>query len=505
MWLARERSIGVREELRETRPLQIAGQTLRHPGELREGRQEVEPDDGLVAPRALGDSRPSNQEGNANPAFTQPALAAAQEGAPSPTALAVVRGVDHDRRLAQPSGLDRREQSADAVVEILGDRGSLHVLLVAPAPPLLDSLERRGARVLGIVQGVEGELCEERPPVFHGLAHEGVGPLDHPEDVHRVRVLVRGRVLVAGVTVVDVVAVLSRPPAAEVPLAEVRRRVAGAAEHFGDGHLFIGEHSRGDRRDQAVTVFRRHRAGGLRPVERCRILAGLDPGSRWRADGCSRVGLREAQSVTPQRGDVRGTDALARGSRQLRVHRSREPRPALVVGEQQNDVGPGWDRGAGWACPSGIGRICVRPVGVIEHRRQHKGAVTSLSGDHLPGRARNLMPAHLNAQAVSRARVRQPSLDGHRVASQDLERLRALRLADDGVDCDELAIDPHLEVASGIDLDTNRVRHGWLGHRASARSLSATLLPSPSSTLASRPFSLRPGIRAASSSVLGAR
>jgi hypothetical protein len=224
-------------------------------------------------------SWPPNQEGNTNPAFFQPTLSAAQERPPPPGPLAVVGGVDHDRRLAQPAGLDRREQPADALVEVLGDRGPLHLLLVAPAASLLDGLERRGTCVLGVVQGVEGELREEGPSLFRGLADESVGPLDHPEDVHRVRVLVRGRVLVAGVPIVDVVAVLSRPAAAEVPLAEVRSRVAGAAEHFADRDLFIGEHPSRDRRNQAVTVLRRHRAGGLRPVECCRVLAGLDPDS----------------------------------------------------------------------------------------------------------------------------------------------------------------------------------------------------------------------------------
>ena len=321
----------------EARPLEVSREPLPLACEVSERGQEVEAHHRLVTPGVRLDAGRPDDEGDADAPLPQATLAAVEQPVPAP-AGAVVRRVDDDRRVVELQPVQRRHQPPHAFVQVLGQGRALEVLVAPPTAPRLHALERRGASILGVVEGVERELGEERAPVGLGLLHEGLRPLHHPEDVHGVGVHERGGVAVARVTVMGVVAVVSGPSAGEVPLAKVSRGVPRLLEHLPHGDLCLRERPGADRRDQSIPVVGRHGPGRLGPAQPRRTLARLDRGSRRRADGGRRVPLGEAHARGGELGDPGGPLSIVGGPALGGVHGDREPAPALVIREDQQDV-----------------------------------------------------------------------------------------------------------------------------------------------------------------------
>jgi len=196
------------------------------------------------------------------------------------------------------------------------------------------------------VQGVPRELHEERLAGPAARVHEGLGSPGHAEDVHGVRIGEVVGVLVARIAVVLVVAVPTGAAAGEVPLAVVGGGIARPFQEFADRDLGGGDLLREHGLDEPVARFG---WGGLRPMEAGGALAGLEADSRRGADRRRGVGVREPHALRREPLDIRRLDEVAPGAEHVGMHGDRESVPALVVGEQEDDVRPraGWGGRAG--------------------------------------------------------------------------------------------------------------------------------------------------------------
>ena len=176
------------------------------------------------------------------------------------------------------------------------------------------------------------------------LLHEGLGPVGHPEDIDRVRVLESFSLTIARVAVADVVTMLFGAATAEMPFPEVRRCVAVLAQQLGEGHLLVADRLAVVAFDQAVAYLGRR---GLRPAQPGRRHSGLQTDPRRRADGCWRVTVAEAHALGGEFLKVGRLEVIAAGFRDVRMHAYGEPVPVLVVGKNQDDVRPGHGRCVG--------------------------------------------------------------------------------------------------------------------------------------------------------------
>ena len=127
-----------------------------------------------------------------------------------------------------------------------------------------------------------GKLDEEGLLCRMILFHERNGTPAHAEDVHRVGILVRGGIPVAGIPIVRIIPVLSWAAAGNVPFAVMRGGVPGSLEHFGNCNFLPANLFADCRRDEFVTTSGRHRGCGLGPLQLRRTLAGLQTDPRGR-------------------------------------------------------------------------------------------------------------------------------------------------------------------------------------------------------------------------------
>ena len=142
--------------------------------------------------------------------------------------------------------------------------------------------------VFGGVQRVPGELDKEglsRPGAF---LHEGLGTSGHAENINRIWIGELKRLFVAGVAIVLVVAVLSRPAASDVPLAIVSRCITGLPEEFADGRLILSNVLDQPWLQQLMAPLGRR---GLGPMKLGGAFSRLDTDAGGRADRRWGVGV----------------------------------------------------------------------------------------------------------------------------------------------------------------------------------------------------------------------
>ena len=296
-----------------------------------------------MAPRARRHARAADDEGHADAAFPEAALAAAQAlgGAfaalAATTAAAIVCHVDHVGVLLEAQRRDGGQQFADAGIEIVSDGRPRGVVVQFARGLGLELGEAGAVGVLGHVQGVIGHLQVERLTRLDVLLHERLGAVGHPEDIDGVGILVRVGVAVAGVTVAHVIAMLFGPGPAEVPFAEVGRRVAALAQQLGEGHLLVTDSLAVVAFDQLVAGLGR---GGLGPTQPGRRHPRLQADAGRRTDRRRGVAVAEAHALGRELLEVGRLEVIAAGFGDVRMHADREPVPVLVIGKDQDDVRP---------------------------------------------------------------------------------------------------------------------------------------------------------------------
>ena len=125
--------------------------------------------------------------------------------------------------------------------------------------------------------------------------------------------------------------------AAQVPFAEVRRRVAALAQQLGEGHFLVADRLAVVAFDQTMARFGR---GGLGPAQPGRRHPGLQADAGRRTDGRRGVTVGEAHALGRELFEVRRLEVIAAGFGDVRMHADGEAVPVLVVGKDQDDVRP---------------------------------------------------------------------------------------------------------------------------------------------------------------------
>ncbi len=310
--------------------------------EIGQGRPQVDGSGDLRHPPSRCDvSRPSDEHGDAQTALVERSLAPLHAAVPTPTVRAVVTEIDDDGVLPQAEPVDLRQYPADVPVDVLAhsQSGAGHRDLLAARVAVLQfrvklrepfkksfrDLHRRMRRVEwqvtekrllaapaheleSVIGQVVGEvaLAPDQRPVVVEFSIEILAPVAGREAIIFIKA--------AGVWVVGELA-------AVMPLAECTGGVAGLFECLGDGRL-IQVHPLGSRRYAA------HPAARMIP-------AGEELGACWCADGTGEEAI-EQRSLATDRIDV--------WSGQIRVAVDAQIAPALVVGQDHDDIGPGSSR-----------------------------------------------------------------------------------------------------------------------------------------------------------------
>ena len=288
--------------------------------------------------------RPADEARRPDAALVGRAFPALHAGVPPPAVRAIVAEVDDDGVVGQAEVVEAVEQASDVPIDVLahgqGGAGMGHVLLLRVAVPhaefrAVELLEEPVGHLHRAVRGVVRQVAEERPgavglderqrvvrqvvddkalaahqfPVVLQFRAEVVAPVARAEAV----VLVES----AGVGMV-------RPLEAVVPLAEGGGGVAGGLERFGN-RGFVQVEAFAARRgavDAAADV----------------VPAGQEFGPRGRTDRADEEAV-QACPAAGQRVETR------RGK--VRVAVDAQVAPALVVGDDEEDVGPASGRRVG--------------------------------------------------------------------------------------------------------------------------------------------------------------
>jgi len=321
------------------------GQFFRRAGQVGKGREQIVANDRHGRVRARLDAGAGGEERHAQAALVVGALAGAKrlvEMRILPREAAVVRGEKHVGVVGQLELVEHVENAADRLVEVVDHRripvGGVHL---ARRAGLVSG--QRGRLGLGReVDGVVRYLQIKRhagmglvPDELHGVVGEGDGALGVV--VREMLGLVGGQLpggVVAGAAVGGVVAQF-RGMAVHVPFAEVRRPVRGVdrLEHLRDGasreRLWVV--------DGAV--------GGFLELGRCH--AELDGMARRRANRVGRIRLREDHPRVSKPLEIGREVVVGSGVGTRRDHRHLGVVPALVVREDEDNVGPLGQGGGG--------------------------------------------------------------------------------------------------------------------------------------------------------------
>ena len=323
----------------DTSAVHARRQGLAHAGQLAERGQQVAAGDGHAARRPRLHAGPADDHRHADAALPQRALPAGQRAVRRSAAPAVVGHVDNVGVGGKAEPVDAVQQLAHAGVEVLGDGRAKDIVVVAALGTSGTGLLRGLPRVLRVMQRVMGQLYIEGRGGLGVLGHERDGPARDPEDVHRVGVLVRRGVAVARVAVVLVEAGPARPAGAQVPLAEVSRRVTRALQQVGERGLVSGDLPRDARRDQLVAGRRLNDRGRLRHAVARRALARQQAVAGRRADRRGGVRTREPHALARQPLQVGRAIVVAARVGHGIVHPDRRAIPALIVRQDEHEVG----------------------------------------------------------------------------------------------------------------------------------------------------------------------
>ena len=311
------------EDRRQADAIEQSTRLGAHSCQIEDRRRDVHRDHRLVARRARRrQAGPRDEERHPHAPFPGRSLAGAEGTVVGDREeTAVVAREDDRRRVAKRESVERLDDLADRVVDALHHRGirgvGLPKTLLAP-----DRLAGPGRRIgeaagsdirrldvgLGLERGVDAEVGEikkegmvavgldegyglSRQPVGEGFAGGAIGECGD---------LVGGEVArwltAVGAGEVDVEALLlgGMVGAAEMPLADRRRRVASPPQSLRHRHRFQRQQFLpiGDPQGRLWVLMAGDPVGEVEPGRR---LPGQERRTCWRADGAGGVACREAE------------------------------------------------------------------------------------------------------------------------------------------------------------------------------------------------------------------
>jgi hypothetical protein len=327
--------------------------------EFGQRRQQVARAGAHMRARAGGDTRSAQDERHAHAALEHAALAAAQRRVGIASRRAVVARHDDVGAIGESEFGEAGEQAAEFPVEVVQDRHLPRGLAAQAAQFRRQCLPRIRPRFVVAAAAVVRELQVERHAGGRLRLGEGEAAVGDLRALLGIGLRIAPRPLVAVGAVVFVEAVRRRCGAADVPLAEVRAAVAGAAQDFGDRRRVRRQFGGARRRDQPG---RRRRVVGptattlaaaaflaafadIRHVQLGRADAGQERCPRRRAARRRDVERRQPHALRGQRGEVRRALGRRLGVGPAVVHRHRRARPA-DAGRLEQDEHEVWRLGA---------------------------------------------------------------------------------------------------------------------------------------------------------------